>query len=213
MLSNLPSQSVERIVFCEKNTGSPKFHVDMTGDMEAALSRAASLLALGCMASGESPSNYAIWVPAQSTLTERIIKHAEDLLHVGRSFFAGVELSPREHEVLKELLNHRVNKEIAERLSISVRTVKFHVSSLLAKFGVSSRWDLVQRARHMLHTHEVAEGFSKLQSGLQGTGGATGTETSAPYGSQPSAQSNSKRSKQTKQVSRILQFRRKLRPA
>lgn len=200
-------------MFCEKNTGSPKFHVDMTGDMEAAVSRAASLLALGCMASGESPSNYAIWVPAESALTERIAKHAEDLLQVGRSFSAGVELSPREHEVLKELLNHRINKEIADRLSISVRTVKFHVSSLLAKFGVSSRWDLIQKARHMFHTREVAESFSKLQSGQQGASSAAGTATNAQPESQPSAQSDGKQRKQAKQESRILQFRRQLRPA
>jgi DNA-binding CsgD family transcriptional regulator len=35
------------------------------------------------------------------------------------------------------------NKEIALRLNISERTVKFHVSNLLAKFGVRRRADLI----------------------------------------------------------------------
>ena len=34
-------------------------------------------------------------------------------------------------------------KEVAERLHISERTVKFHVSNLLAKFGVRRRADLI----------------------------------------------------------------------
>jgi DNA-binding CsgD family transcriptional regulator len=157
-------QGAEKLVFCHKNNGTPRFQVEMSGDREAALSRAASLLALGCMASGESPGDYAVLVPADNSLIDRIAKHAEELLHVGRSFSAGVELSPREHEVLKELLNHRVNKEIADSLCISVRTVKFHVSSLLAKFGVGSRWDLIQKARDMFCTKQVAESFAKVQS-------------------------------------------------
>jgi DNA-binding CsgD family transcriptional regulator len=157
-------QGAEKLVFCHKTNGTPRFQVEMSGDREAALSRAASLLALGCMASGESPADYAVLVPVENSLIDRIAKRAEELLHVGRSFSAGVELSPREHEVLKELLNHRVNKEIADSLCISVRTVKFHVSSLLAKFGVGSRWDLIQKARDMFCTKQVAESFAKVQS-------------------------------------------------
>jgi DNA-binding NarL/FixJ family response regulator len=52
-------------------------------------------------------------------------------------------LSRREQDVLDPLLLNYSNKEIAARLSISERTVKFHVSNLLAKFQVQRRADLI----------------------------------------------------------------------
>jgi len=53
------------------------------------------------------------------------------------------ELSRREQEVLDSLLENLANKEIASKLNISERTVKFHVSNLLSKFGVRRRADLI----------------------------------------------------------------------
>jgi len=52
-------------------------------------------------------------------------------------------LSRREKEVLGPLLQNLSNKEIASQLNISERTVKFHVSNLLAKHGVRRRADLI----------------------------------------------------------------------
>jgi DNA-binding NarL/FixJ family response regulator len=53
------------------------------------------------------------------------------------------ELSRREQEVLNLLLGNLANKELADRLHVTERTVKFHVSNLLAKFGVRRRADLI----------------------------------------------------------------------
>ena len=52
-------------------------------------------------------------------------------------------MSGRERQVLEALLESLSNKEIGERLHISERTVKFHVSNLLAKFGVERRQHLI----------------------------------------------------------------------
>ncbi|HYL10248.1 MAG TPA: response regulator transcription factor [Candidatus Acidoferrales bacterium] len=52
-------------------------------------------------------------------------------------------LSRRENEVLESLLLNLANKEIASKLNIAERTVKFHVSNLLSKFGVRRRADLI----------------------------------------------------------------------
>lgn len=59
----------------------------------------------------------------------------------------GAPLSPREAEVLEPLLRSLSNKEIAEGLNISERTVKFHVSNLLGKFAVQRRSDLIRQSR------------------------------------------------------------------
>jgi DNA-binding CsgD family transcriptional regulator len=48
-------------------------------------------------------------------------------------------LRNREHEVLELMIAGLRNREIAERLFISVRTVKFHVSNILRKLDVDSR--------------------------------------------------------------------------
>jgi two-component system, NarL family, response regulator YdfI len=53
------------------------------------------------------------------------------------------ELTPREIEVLRMMAEGLGNKEIAARLGISDHTVKFHISSILAKTGASTRTEVV----------------------------------------------------------------------
>jgi two-component system, NarL family, response regulator LiaR len=48
-------------------------------------------------------------------------------------------LTERETDVLKLLAHGKANKEIARELSIGEKTVKTHVSNILAKLGVQSR--------------------------------------------------------------------------
>jgi two-component system, NarL family, nitrate/nitrite response regulator NarL len=51
----------------------------------------------------------------------------------------GNSLTAREGEVLRLLMRRLTNKEISRLLAISERTVKFHVSHILAKFGLEDR--------------------------------------------------------------------------
>lgn len=53
------------------------------------------------------------------------------------------QLSDREWEVVKLLLEGKSNKLIASSLSISDRTVEFHLKNIYAKFQVSSRVELI----------------------------------------------------------------------
>ena len=55
-------------------------------------------------------------------------------------------LSPRETEVLRLMALGHTNREIAEQLSLSVRTVETHRSHVQQKLGLESRPDLTRYA-------------------------------------------------------------------
>jgi DNA-binding CsgD family transcriptional regulator len=58
------------------------------------------------------------------------------------------DLRPREREVLELMVGGLRNREIAERLFITVRTVKFHVSNILRKLDVQSRAEVIVLAHN-----------------------------------------------------------------
>ncbi len=58
----------------------------------------------------------------------------------------GDRLTNREHVVLTYLGTGSRNKDIAKKLDITERTVKYHISSILAKLGAQNRTQAVQIA-------------------------------------------------------------------
>ena len=56
---------------------------------------------------------------------------------------AQVKLTAREREILRHLMSGSSTEDIAKRLSISSRTVRNHVTNILAKLGVHSRLEAV----------------------------------------------------------------------
>jgi two-component system NarL family response regulator len=49
------------------------------------------------------------------------------------------DLTPREFDVLEQIVHGKSNKEIATELNVSEATVKTHINSLLGKLGVTDR--------------------------------------------------------------------------
>ncbi len=81
------------------------------------------------------------WVPR--TLLSRFVDETISSTRRPRGPAGPARLSRREKEVMEALLENLSNKEIASRLNMSERTAKFHVSNLLAKYGVRRRADLI----------------------------------------------------------------------
>ena len=81
------------------------------------------------------------WIPRE--ILTGFLESVLPELHGSQSLHPGTEISRREREVLDLLLENLSNKEIAAKLFVSERTVKFHVSNLLSKFGVQRRAELI----------------------------------------------------------------------
>ncbi len=72
---------------------------------------------------------------------------ADSHLHISPSSALVEQLTEREREVLQLLVDGASNREIAQRLVLSVNTVKKHVFNICGKLGVQSRAHAVARAR------------------------------------------------------------------
>ncbi len=81
------------------------------------------------------------WVPR--VLLSAFVDSTLEGLNRPRAAPPGVRVSKREQEVADLLMQNLSNKEIGSKLHMSERTAKFHVSNLLAKYGVQRRADLI----------------------------------------------------------------------
>jgi DNA-binding CsgD family transcriptional regulator len=136
----------QSFVLCERSSGAARFRVEAEPDGSMPVEKIAGLLAVHCLVRGQAPEDYEMLVVPRESLLDSVAERAQELLAAGRALGAGVKVSRREQEVLDCVLQGCSNKEIASKLTVSERTVKFHVSSLLAKFGVADRVALSREA-------------------------------------------------------------------
>lgn len=81
----------------------------------------------------------------------RAVARAGELVAVARGgkpnqHSAGAQLTSRQREVLRLIAAGGSNKEIAYKLRISVKTVEFHKTNLMARLGLRTTADLVKYA-------------------------------------------------------------------
>lgn len=124
-----------------------RFKVQANEEGEVPVEWAAVLLAMHCVIRGQEPTDYQMFIIPTTGMPEPISQRASDLLKASRgSVGTPVHITRREGEVLAAIFKHKSNKEIGNELNLSERTIKFHVSSLLAKFGSRDRIDLMCKA-------------------------------------------------------------------
>jgi len=136
--------------FCDRKSGAVRFQVEAAPDGCLPVDQAATLLALHCVASRQRPEAFQVLVGVQEDLLTAVVEYTEQLLALSPAIRSPVNLSRREREVLRGVMEDLANKEIAARLNLSERTVKFHVSALLRKFRVRSRAGLAGEAAKLL---------------------------------------------------------------
>jgi NarL family two-component system response regulator LiaR len=86
-----------------------------------------------------------IWVGLRFTRKKAVVQPFErDAAQAMR-----LELSKRELEVLELLALGHSNQEIADRLFVSLNTIKTHTSNLFSKLGVSRRTQAVQKGKEL----------------------------------------------------------------
>ena len=89
----------------------------------------------------------------QREMTGKLFEEFNRLADVRREENTGSSLTQREVEVLSLIAQGLKNRDIAEKLYISPRTVKVHVSNLFRKLGLSDRVQATRYAiRHRLIT-------------------------------------------------------------
>ncbi len=93
-------------------------------------------------------------------IIEKLLKQAIDKPDRTTEYKTKDLLSDREMEMLKLLATGMSNKEIAEKLSLSLRTVKAHMSNIFTKMNVASRSEALVEAlrREWLTLEDIKQG-------------------------------------------------------
>ena len=83
-----------------------------------------------------------------STMASAVIREMR-LAEQRRVANATVALNSREGQVVRELLNGASNKEIANKLNLSDKTVKHYMTQIMQKFNVRNRVEVVLQAQRI----------------------------------------------------------------
>lgn len=167
----LPVHPKKTFVFFDKTTRVQRFEVTAHADGSMPSQEAASLLAMHCVVRGQKPNDFGVMVTISDDLLSGLGQRATRLIDACVAMQNPIHLTRRQHEVLRGVLQSLSNKEIAGQLNIGVRTVKFHVSALLARFGVADRMSLAQRTGEMLSSGELSAKVISLPTVTQKTAG------------------------------------------
>lgn len=90
-----------------------------------------------------------VYVTYQADL--KVFRTRETVLFNGaiEEFYSKYEISPREADIIVEICNGLSNQEIADKLFITLQTVKDHTSRIYSKTGVKNRMQLMTMVRNI----------------------------------------------------------------
>lgn len=132
------------VIVLSKLTSLPEMQKALEAGARGYIEAMANPIQLGQAAS--TVSQGALWIAAP--MLSRLLAILSGALPEPRTPAEWQEkLSPRELEVAEVVATGVTNREVAEQLHITVRTVKEHLTSIFAKLGVHDRLQLILMAR------------------------------------------------------------------
>jgi DNA-binding CsgD family transcriptional regulator len=137
-------------IFIDKRTGTQRFEVKADPDGSMPVDEAVSLLVVHCLMRNQMPNDFRVMVSVGENLLDNLRPRARKLIHACPSIQIAFQLTSRQQDVLRGVQEGLSNKEIARKLNVSERAVKFHVSALLMKFDVAGRMGLMRKATELL---------------------------------------------------------------
>ena len=85
----------------------------------------------------------------EPSVAAKVVAEFARLSSPGSSSGASHQLSPREHDVLRQVARGRTNKEIAGALHVTEGTVKNHLTNIFSRLGVLDRTQAALKAREL----------------------------------------------------------------
>ncbi len=142
IMSETPNTGVLMVTMLDDNSLYAAIRAGARGYLLKGADGDETLRAIRAVANGE-----AIFSPAIATRMAEVFANPPQEERVPQIPFP--ELTPREHEILELIAQGKSNAEIAERFTLSLKTVRNHVSNIFNKLQVSDRLQAALRAREV----------------------------------------------------------------
>src|SRR5690348_6889838 len=101
----------KRFVFYDKGTGTERFEVKAGPDGRLPVDQAASLMAIHCFVRGKSPKDFGVMVAPEEDLLDSLLPMARSLVQACADNRSPVQLSGRQREVLRAVMQDGSNNE------------------------------------------------------------------------------------------------------
>jgi DNA-binding NarL/FixJ family response regulator len=85
----------------------------------------------------------------EPSVAAKVVAEFTRLSSLGNQGSSNPLLSPREHDVLRQVARGRTNKEIASALHVTEGTVKNHLTNIFSRLGVLDRTQAALKAREL----------------------------------------------------------------
>lgn len=92
-----------------------------------------------------------VWIGLRLTRRKKevIVQQVRTDFVRNEKYLSEIGISSREYEVLELLAQGYSNQEIAEKLFVSLNTIKTHIANIFLKLDVKRRTQAVQRAKEL----------------------------------------------------------------
>ncbi len=142
-MPNVSGLELQKILIAEGWPGATIFLTDLN-DAPSAVCAVKELQAEDYVLKPMSPSGMKEFQDSVLAVLEKQHSVQQDAQHRLSTEEHLVNLSPREKEILNLIMQGLLNKQIADQLQISTRTVEFHRANIMRRLGVSSAANLVR---------------------------------------------------------------------